>query len=90
MCTECEAHNVCTIHSLRTKAGTISLIKNVTQNMPREYNVMREMELNLSYHPPNGVESSCERSMMPGGHGTARGEKQQHTNTVYSKIKLQI
>ena len=43
--------------------------------MPREYNVMREMGLDLSYHPPNGVESSCERSLIPGGLGTARGEK---------------
>ena len=45
--------------------------------MPREHSVMREMGLDLSYHPPNGVESSCERSMMPGGLGTARGEKKQ-------------
>ena len=26
----------------------------------------------LSYHPPNGVESSCEGSVMPGGLGTAK------------------
>ena len=43
--------------------------------MPREHKVMREMGLDLSYHPPNGVESSCEKSMIPGGLGTARGEK---------------
>ena len=48
--------------------------------MPREHNVMREMVLDLRYHPPNGVESSCERSMIPGGLCTARGEKKTHTH----------
>ena len=54
---------------------------------------MRMMGLgntNLSNHLPNEVESSCERLMMPGGLGAARGEyKNKHTNTPYSKIKLQ-
>ena len=52
--------------------------------MPREHNVMREMGLDLSYHPPNGVESSCEKSMIPGGLGTARGEKK---NTQTQRIQ---
>ena len=66
------------LHSLQTKAGTI---KNVTQNMPIEHNVMREMGLDLSYHPPNGVESSCERSVMLGGLGTVRKKKTNSGNS---------
>ena len=36
---------------------------------------------NVSNHPPNGVESTCEGSVMPGGLCAARA-KEQHTNTV--------
>ena len=37
--------------------------------------------INLSNHPPDGVESTCERAVVPGG-VCAPGAKEQHTSTI--------